>query len=139
MPPDGAGALPGVGRDARPDRVGGQPEAEHGDAGHEERRDRDRCLPLLCDLGVYRLVSALSLTTSTGRPGAGTIQLYERGPAVKLGTSHLISTQVGLTDPRIVDGIEQRSSLYGLLLEGQGCMGGCAGGPIRCRVVMRPG
>ena len=60
-----------------------------------------------------------------------TIQLYESGPAVKLGTSHLISTQAGLTDPRIVDGIEQRSSLYGLLVEGQGCMGGCAGGPIR--------
>jgi hypothetical protein len=45
-----------------------------------------------------------------------TIQLYESGPAVKLGTSHLISTQAGLTDPRIVDGIEQRSSLYGLLV-----------------------
>ena len=61
----------------------------------------------------------------------GTIQLYESGPAVKLGTSRLMSTRAGLTDPRIVDGIEQRSSLYGLLLEGQGCMGGCAGGPIR--------
>jgi len=35
-----------------------------------------------------------------------TILLYEKGPAVKLGTSHLISTQAGLTDPRIVDGIE---------------------------------
>ena len=49
-----------------------------------------------------------------------TILLYESGPAVKLGTSHLISTQAVLTDPRIVDGIEQRSFLYGLLLEGQG-------------------
>jgi hypothetical protein len=71
-------------------------------------------------------------------PRTPTIQLYESGPAVKLGTSHLISTQAGLTDPRIVDGIEQRSFLYGLLLEGQGWMGGCAGGPIRFRVVKRP-
>jgi hypothetical protein len=68
-----------------------------------------------------------------------TILLYESGPAVKLGTSRLMSTRAGLTDPRIVDGIEQRSSLYGLLSEeGQGCMGGCAGGPIRYGVVKRP-
>jgi len=72
------------------------------------------------------------------REAKESILLYERGPAVKLGTSHLISTQVGLTDPGIVDGIEQRSSLYGLLVEGQGCMGGCSGGPIRYGVVKRP-
>ena len=70
---------------------------------------------------------------------AHTIQLYEKEPAVKLGTSRLMSTRAGLTDPRIVDVIEQRSSLYGLLSEeGQGCMGGCAGGPIRYGVVKRP-
>jgi hypothetical protein len=67
-----------------------------------------------------------------------TILLYESGPAVKLGTLHVISAQAVLTDPRIVDGIEQRSFLYGLLLEGQGWMGGCAGGPIRYGVVKRP-
>ncbi|MGA2513318.1 MAG: hypothetical protein ABSG37_06845, partial [Candidatus Limnocylindrales bacterium] len=44
-----------------------------------------------------------------------TIQLYEREPAVKLGSSHLMAVQASLTDPRMVDGIEQRSSLYGLL------------------------
>ena len=68
-----------------------------------------------------------------------TIRLYETGPAVKLGTSRLMSTRAGLTDPRIVDVIEQRSFLYGLLSEeGQGWMGGCAGGPIRYGVVKRP-
>jgi hypothetical protein len=58
--------------------------------------------------------------------------LYESGPAVKLGTSHCFNQGQDLTDPRIVDGIEQRSSLYGLLSEeGQGWVGGCSGGPIR--------
>ena len=54
-------------------------------------------------------------STIPTRSVAVTIRLYESGPAVKLGTSHLISIQAGLTDPRIVDGIEQRSLLYGLL------------------------
>jgi hypothetical protein len=67
-----------------------------------------------------------------------TIPLYERGPAVKLGNPFVTSAEAGLTDPRIVDGIEQRSFLYGLLREGQGWMGGCSGGPIRYGVVKRP-
>ena len=70
---------------------------------------------------------------------AYTILLYEKGPAVKLGTSRLMSTRAGLTDPRMVDAIEQRSSLYGLLSEeGQGQVGGCTSGPIPYGVVKRP-
>ena len=61
---------------------------------------------------------------------ATTIKLYEKGPAVKLGTLQLISVQAGLRARKVDRQIEQRSSLYGLLDEGQGQMGGCSGGPI---------
>jgi hypothetical protein len=51
----------------------------------------------------------------------------------------VMAARAGLTARRTDWRIEQRSFLYGLLSsEGQGQMGGCAGGPIRCRVVKRP-
>ena len=79
--------------------------------------------------------SGYRLGTIVGTPRASldTTQLYEKGPAVKLGTLQLISVQAGLRARKVDRQIEQRSSLYGLLDEGQGQVGGCAGGPIPYR------
>src|SRR5664279_1467748 len=76
-----------------------------------------------------------------GRDGArlDTRLLYEEGPH-RQGHDSLVVTSAltSVTVRRIVDGIEQRPSLYGLLREGQGHVGGCSGGPIPSRVVKRP-
>src|ERR1019366_717511 len=71
--------------------------------------------------------------------GCDTRLLYEEGPH-RQGHDSLVVTSAltSVTVRRIVDGIEQRSSLYGLLREGQGHVGGCSGGPIPSRVVKRP-
>jgi hypothetical protein len=62
-----------------------------------------------------------------------TNKLYEKVPAVKLGTWILFPVVDAELRARRSDGAsEQRSSLYGLLVgEGLGQMGGCSGGPIR--------
>ena len=67
----------------------------------------------VADVPRVRLVSVgLSPNPSQSRD---TFLLYEREPAVKLGTSRVISAQAGLTARRTDQRIEQRSSLYGLL------------------------
>ena len=60
--------------------------------------------------------------------------LYEKEPAVKLGTSHLIAAQAGLTARR-TDWTDRAAliSLWPSRVEGQGLVGGCAGGPIPYR------
>jgi len=57
--------------------------------------------------------------------------LYEEGPHCQGHDSLVVTSSLtSVTVRRIVGGIEQRSSLYGLLREGQGHVGGCSGGPI---------
>src|SRR5664280_3470915 len=72
-------------------------------------------------------------------PPDHTTLLYEEGPHCQGHDSLVVTSSLtSVTVRRIVDGIEQRSSLYGLLREGQGHVGGCSGGPIPSRVVKRP-
>src|SRR5450759_3867347 len=60
-----------------------------------------------------------------------TTLLYEEGPHCQWHDSLVVTSSLtSVTVRRIVGGIEQRSSLYGLLREGQGHVGGCSGGPI---------
>ena len=81
------------------------------------------------------LVFARKASVPTGKPlgseQIATTLLYEEGPYCQGHDSLVVtSTLTSVTVRRIVDGIEQRSSLYGLLREGQGHVGGCSGGPI---------
>jgi hypothetical protein len=67
------------------------------------------------------------------------MKLYEKVPAVKLGTSIVIPAQTSASRPSgLIDGSSSAHLSIAFCDEGQGRVGGCAGGPIPYRVVKRP-
>jgi len=77
--PGRAGALPGLA--AMPARTAsmGSPQADNGTPAARSATHRDRCLPLLCELGFYEPVSALSLLAP--REASGQARSCDRGAA----------------------------------------------------------
>src|SRR5665647_639018 len=99
-------------------------------AGSRSKRSR-LAMPAASLLGSKRRTSTRSFTSPAERVLGGTMLLYEEGPHCQGHDSLVVTSSLtSVTVRRIVDGIEQRSSLYGLLREGQGHVGGCSGGPI---------
>ncbi len=68
--------------------------------GIEDECDALRKELVRSDTSVARRDRRAARRYSVGSNSRSTIPLYERGPAVKLGTSHLISAQAGLTARR---------------------------------------